>query len=502
MGSSIASAVLSSIGSPAAGYMAAGDLPPVESMRPKSGAKPRRRRVGGSGTTIAGGFIDPYDSNSETKGDKWYGSHGSDGISAKMMRNPHVRQSVAYVTNPLTAADWKFKPASKAPLDREIADFCTHVFCERLPWDSIIERKVGDGAQDGFSLSEMLDDMQPVSPDRFPSHPRPGAALVPIEFAEIPNNTIQRWFQNKSAPTQLEAVEQWQPYSDAETFGPRRIEASRIVRLTIGQKGANFTGNAILRSAYAPWKLLDAAELFRAIGLERTAVGNPIAVAPEGVEYGDAELDAIELLLENMRCAAKGAAVLPGGYKIEWTGAGENDIANLNIAIEAFKTDIAVNVTAGFTRLGLTGPGSYALANTAAGQYHLATVGWSKLASRCFNLGHDGWSPVRRIVEANYGIGLPLPTLMAYNLPTRDIEKILNLTYKGVTARIITPDDALEEEARGMLQIGPHDPGTARKSAAPSLFGQMPKEPPADAPEPDEPEQDDQEEDEEEMTDE
>lgn len=446
--------------------MAPGDLPPIASVRQESVTAPRRTRVSGSGTAVINGIIDPYDRNGETRGDKWYGSNGRDGIAAKMMRNPHVRQSVAYVVNPLTAADWKFKPASKNPIDREVADFCTHVFCERLPWDSIIKRKVGHGAQDGFSLSEMLDDNREVSPDRFPSHPRPGAALVPIEFAEIPNNTIQRWYQREDAPTQLESIEQWQPYSDVETFGPRKIGGSRIVRLTIDQKGANFTGEAILRSAYAPWKLLDAAELFRAIGMERTAVGNPVAIAADGIEYGSEELDAIELLLENMRNNAKGAAVLPGGYKIEWSGAGENDIANLNIAIEAFKTDIAVNVTAGFTRLGLTGPGSYALANTSQGQYHLATVGWAKGFANCFNLGADGWSPVRRIVEANYGIGVQMPTLMAYNLPTRDIEKVLKLTYDGVRSGVITPDDPLEDESRGMLQLGPRDPYSSRREMA------------------------------------
>jgi hypothetical protein len=455
----LASTVLAAVGSPAAGYIASSDLPPVESARFD---KPKRRRSSGSGSTIVGGFIDSYDTNRETKGDKWYGSFGVDGISAKMMRNPHVRQSVAYVTNPLTAADWRFKSASKAPRDREVADFCTHAFCENLPWDSIVERMIGDGAKDGFSVSEMLDDNRPISADRFPSHPRPAAALVPIDIAEVPNNTIQRWYQNAEKPTEVDWIEQWQPYSDVEKPGPRPIRADRIVRLTIGQRGAEFTGFPILRSAYGPWKLLDAAELFRAIGLERTAVGNPVAIASENVEYGSEEIDAIEELLENMRTMAKGAMVLPGGYKIEWSGAGENDIGNLNIAIESFKTDIAVNVTAGFTRLGLTGPGSYALANTAAGQYHLATVGWAKLLARSFNLGVDGWSPVRRIVEANYGVGTPLPTLMAYNLPTRDIEKVLNLTYKGVSARVITPDDALEEETRGMLQLGPHDPESSR----------------------------------------
>ena len=42
--------------------------------------------------------------------------------------------------------------------------------------------------------------------------------------------------------------------SDAEPYGEHYIDASRLLRFTWDQEGANFTGLAPLRSAYGPWK--------------------------------------------------------------------------------------------------------------------------------------------------------------------------------------------------------------------------------------------------------
>jgi hypothetical protein len=158
--------------------------------------------------------------------------------------------------------------------------------------------------------------------------------------------------------------------------------------------------------------------------------------------------------------------------------------------IESLKTDIAVNVQAGFTRLGLVGPGSYALGSTQAGQYHLSIVGYAALFALSFNLGRDGWSPVKRIVAQNYGANAPVPRLEARNLPTRDVEKTLKLVYEGVRTGVIIPDDPLEDETRSLVQIGARDPETARKSTKPQKFTLQPDDGPEEEEEP-EPDQKD-----------
>jgi len=458
-----ASAVLAAVGFPAPAFVSSSALPPVESMRPAPiSSRPERRS--GSGTSVTSGILTSLDTNSETKGSNWYGSLGADGISAKMLRNPHVSQSVGYVVNPLRAATWRFKPASKSPRDREVASYCDYSFLECLPWTLVVDRMVSGYTVDGFALAEMTDEVREIPTERFPLHPGAGRGLVPTGLDDIPANTIHYWRKSKANPTQLESIDQWQPYSDNEESGFRNISADRIIRITVGQKGGNFTGIPILRSAYSAWLLLDMFERFRAMALERTSLGTPTATA--SADISDEEIAEVKKVLENMRNLAKGSAVFPEGVTINWEGAGENDVENLNIAIESLKTDIAVNVTCGFSRLGLTGPGSYALADSQQGQYHLSSVGHADLFALSFNLGRDGWSPVRRIVEANYGVGTPLPRLVARNLPTRDIKTILPLIYQAIAAEAMTPDEPLEEEIREMVQVGPRDFDTARRSYA------------------------------------
>lgn len=462
-------------------------------MRPEK-VTPSRRRQSGSGTSTLDGRIDAtaYDTNAETRGPLWYGRLGRGGISARMMRHPHIRQSVSYISSPLRAATWRFKPASKSVLDREVADYCTWAIVEQLTWDLILERMVRGYAQDGFALSEMTDEMLPIPVDRFPNHPGNGIGLVPTGMHEIPANTVEYFYKRKGHPTQLDRVRQWQPYSDDEKAGYRDINADRIVRITFAQSGANFPGEAVLRAVYGAWRMLSAFETYRSIGFERTAVGTPIVIEPPDGMTKD-EADATELLLENMRTMEKGSMVLPHGSEIHWEGAGENDIANINTAIEAIKTDIAINVSAGFTRLGLTGPGSYALGVTLANPYHLATVGHANLVSTSFTIGLDGWSPARRIVTTNYGEHVQVPVLQALNLPTRDIKTTLPLLFQAVEKKIIIPDDPLEEQVRVLLQVDVADPDTARKGGQLSTSVQAvvtPSDKPEDDTDPEPPDDD------------
>lgn len=429
----------------------------------------RSVRVSGSGSRINAGVIWPIDTNTETKGDKWYGRLGKGGVSATMLRTPAVIQAVDAVVNPPCAASWRFKPpvSDKTALGKEKADFANMCFFERIPWALVIERMFHGVTVDGFHLAEMTDQIQPVDQDRFPLHPGRGRGLVPTGIYDIPACTVSYWHAKKDEPTKLESIDQYQPPTDEEAPGYRTITADRIIRVTAGQVGSNFAGVPIIRPGYAAWKLLLAFERYRAIAIERTSCGTPTATPKEADDYDKDEADAVELALENMRTMAKGSLVLPPGYELKWEGAGENDVTNCNIAIESLKTDLAVMVTAGFLRLGLVGPGSYALSNTQAGQYHLSTVRRTNLVVVAFQFGLDGWSPVKRIIEANYGVGASLPILQARGLPTKDVKQICDLTYRGIQTGVIRKDDALEEELRELIGIGPHDPDTAHDSGEP-----------------------------------
>lgn len=394
-----------------------------------------------------------------------------------MLRDAHARQSINYITDPINAANWVMIPASKSTLDREIADFVYHGLVERHPWRALI-RRIGRGyGSNGFHLEEVTDDFVAVSAERFPNHPNPSAALLPTGFHERPAFTVNRWWQSKRNPSQLAAIEQYLQGGDQERSGFVTVPSSRLMRWTWDQTGADFEGLAILRSAYGPWKIKNALLVIDAIRHERYGVGTPVATLPE--ESNDEDEDALETALAEFRSMAKGYLMMPWGSKLELPDAPSS--TDINEAIQRCNIDMAVNVAGGFMLLGLTGStGSYALGSTQQGAYHLAVESHANFIADGFNVGMDGWSIVDRIVDANYGPEVARPRLMARNLPTKPWLKIVETTTKAAIAGLITPDDPLEELLRESMDLGPHDPTTARErptnSGTPAA-GERPEEP-------------------------
>ncbi len=228
----------------------------------------------------------------------------------------------------------------------------------------------------------------------------------------------------------LRAVTQYVPSSDVDGYGLREIAADRLLRISYEQEGANFPGMAILRSAYGPWKAKHAFETIRAIKHERLGVGEPVATCAEGAT--DDEIDAVELVLAQMRTHAKGYAVLPGGWTLNWFGSTQSDGTNIDQAIAACCIDIALNVACGFQMLGVKSTsGTYGLGETQTGAYHLAEVGHAKLIEDAWTIGFDDFSPVRRFVDLNYGAQYPTPRLQALYLPTRSWDDVV----KGLVAK-------------------------------------------------------------------
>jgi hypothetical protein len=323
--------------------------------------------------------------------------------------------------------------------------------------------------RDGFSLNEMTDDVLSIPVDRFPLHPGSGLGLLPTAIHDITGNTVQRWHAKSTASSELDRVEQWVPWNGVDETGTREISADRIIRITLDQEGNNFAGLARLRSAFGAWKCKLAFLAIDAIKHERRGVGSPILIL--GEEVSDEDIERAEDTLAQMRANAKGFAVFPHGYEFSWDTGSQGDGTDLDRAIQRCNVDIAVNVSAGFMLLSLTGgTGSYALGATQQSQYHLSIVSHVNLIGFAFTLGFDGWSPLRRLLEQNYGPVDVLPTLEAKNLPTRNWLDVLPEMINATNAGLITADDGLEDELREVFQVPPRDPQTARSAKAPGVI--------------------------------
>lgn len=442
------------------GYTPVPYTPVTQAAASSALARPRSTARTGAGTRISSGFVDTLENNHEVKSEKWRGTPWKLGVANTMIRDPHVAQIVNGAVSVLTSGSWRFRPASPAPIDREVADFLSWCFFECLPWHRDLRSIYRGALINGFHIVEPLEGNRAVPVDRFPNHPGKGVGVVPTALRDVPARTIYRWKQKQRDPSKLEAIEQWLPGSDAEASEFKTVRSNRLIRWTWDQEGANFEGLSPLRPAYQPWKLKVALVTINAIDHERTGLGTPMIQLPEGAD--EIDIAEAETVLAEMRANEKGYLILSNGFEFKWTegSTGTKDAAEK--AIARCNIDIAHTLAQGFMLLSLANKtGSNALSGTQAGQFHLQSEGGARLVADGFNTGADGWSFVERLVRINYGDAVGIPVLECRNLPTRDWLDVAKTYFAGVSSGAIRADGRTEDEIRAMMQIDPYDADTA-----------------------------------------
>lgn len=416
------------------------------------------------------GRIDDLDQNRELRNEGWYGTPHKLGTAGQMMRDSHVRQSVAAIRDPLEGAHWDFEAASKEPIDLEVAAFCRWVFFDRLSWSRTLQR-LTNYVRDGFSLLEPIEEVVALPRGRFPLHPGHTLGVALSDLEERPAWSVHQWEQRAGKATQLDGIVQWIPGGDGEASGFPMVPADQLLRFTWDQEGANYAGFAPLRPAFGPWKVKSLLQIVDAIRHEREGAGVPRMRLPEKPAEGDAEQ--AEKILTDMRANAKGYIILPFGFEFAWettkgisTGIGE--------AIERCNRDIAFNTGTAWMLLGGAGNGSWALASEQRGQYALSLEKHARFVETGFNFGADGWSVVAHLVRLNYGHRVAVPRLVARNMPTRDWSKILPVVYQLGLAGFLRGDDTTESFIRQVLYMPPADPDTTRVRAEAQATGGAP----------------------------
>ena len=422
-------------------------MPSPVTIRTLPGDDARPHLVGSPGTAIWGGTINDLDPNSKVRGAKWYGSPSVPGVANEMIRDPYVRRSLDSIVDPLLAATWDFEPASKDDTDREAADYCRFAFFDCIRWTGAV-RSLLYYLRDGWSLLEATDDVVPIPQARFPKHGGGGQGIALTGLHYRPARTVAHWRQRPDDPERLASVDQYVSGSDVEQGGYRSIDASRLVRATWEQEGADFAGFPVLRSAYPAWRTKRVLMTVEAIRHEREHTGIPTLTLPE-LDPDEATILQAQTILSELRANEKGYLILPNGYAFNWSTT--SGTTNINETIERCNRDILTNVGGGWQMLGAGGGnGSYALASTQAGQYEIALEKHARFIADVFNTGLDGWSIVERITRLNYGPDVGIPRLVARNMPTRDWARILPLVHNLTMSGHLTPSEGTEEFIRGV----------------------------------------------------
>jgi hypothetical protein len=238
------------------------------------------------------------------------------------------------------------------------------------------------------------------------------------------------------------------------------------------REGGNWFGTSLLRPAYKFWLLKDRALRTQAQTLDRNGLGIPVyygAQPPDAMllnpdqseQWQTDDLTAGKNLAMAVRAGDNSGAAVPFSAKLKLQGV-EGTLPNADPVIRYYDEQIARAVLAHFLNLG-TETGSWALGSTFADFFTLSlqTVAMQIADTATQHVVED-------LVDLNFGESEPAPRIMFDEIGSRhpataDAIKML------VDAKVLTPDDALEQDVRTAYGLPTADPGTARQNTPPPV---------------------------------
>lgn len=220
------------------------------------------------------------------------------------------------------------------------------------------------------------------------------------------------------------------------------IPAENLLVFTHEKWGDEWTGIALLRSAYKAWVMKETLERISGIAYERHGVGYLVGYLPrEKAEDTAAQQDMLKMLNEMRQDAT---AVLPGpklmsgatgqqGWLIEvLTPSG--GIPNFEPMLTYWRGEIAGAMLARFKELGHAATGARATADVQSAVWYNALHAAARYIAAIFN------TAIRRLVDLNYPNVKRYPTLKASGIEARNLLEFAQAVALLVDAEALAPD--------------------------------------------------------------
>ncbi len=335
--------------------------------------------------------------------------------------DPQVAMMLRLITNPITSTKFYIEPASKSPLDTEIAGVIEKAILKDLEFHRII-RHVCLMFAFGFSPIEVTWAF------------RNGYALPVAMDPRLPW-TITRWHTDLAGS--LIHIEQQD--TNGAVF---EIPAEKVMLFTTDREGDNWEGVSILRAAYKPWRIKSELEKTDAIKHDRYGAGIPTMKAPEGAKPEDANWKQSEKVLKNIRANETGGIVVPNGWELSILTPGSNAGSDALPSIRYHDEQIAKCILAMFASLGTTSGGNRALGEVLLSQFLDSEQSYADYIAGEFQ------RVVNKIVEYNWKGANP-PEFKAGRVSKVDQDAIRALAAAG----LITKDLEIENYIREALNL-------------------------------------------------
>jgi hypothetical protein len=308
--------------------------------------------IGNSGTEVFGGYF------SEEYLQILRGNRAAELFDKMRRSDGQIKMLLSIVKNPILSASWFFDPFDDSDEQKEMAEFCEHVFFKDMgSHDKMITKSWTDFLEEaltsldfGFSLFEIVNKI-------VLNHPKWGNYVGIKNLGFRSQKTIENWYlRTDGAIKSVRQMTQGDLSIGQTSF---EMDGQHLVCISINKEGDNYEGISTLRPIYGNWFRKNIYRKLQAIGIERGAVGSLKGVVPAGKE-SDKETEYFQDALESFTSNERGFITLPEGYQIESLKV-EFDAEKVQAVIDGENREMAKSFIASFMELGLSGSGSQAL---------------------------------------------------------------------------------------------------------------------------------------------
>src|SRR3990167_8668402 len=264
-------------------------------------------------------------------------------------------------------------------------------------------------------------------------------------------------------------IESIEPMGVADTVC---IEVDSPSHLFLVGEGMVPTHNSVLRAMYPSWYYAKNLEEVEAISAERVGAGFPVVYLGDDISKStsaDSEINEYMKMVRNIRVDEQMGVVIPHpkmgagmaregtGVLFEFTAPPVRSGVQFGPIIERHEKRIAMVGLAQFIHLGMGQYGSQSLADVTTDFFQLAVSAWADSIRDTFN--RFAVIPLLRLNSMDTRD----PILIDHtNVSSPDLKTVADYINNTVGAKVIEPDDQLENSLRRIAALPDKDPTTTR----------------------------------------
>jgi phage gp29-like protein len=379
--------------------------------------------LGGTGTTIIGGFLANQDYNPD-----FTGTRRITVFDEMRLSDATVRAGLNMVKLPILSADWYIKEPSGDSELGEPASFVDRQLFKNpsFSWTALL-RQILTMCENGNSIFEKVFEQLT------------NGKIGWKRLAPRLSKTIYRWtLQDGQSPG---------IYQILPTGKTAEIPRWKLLYFINEQEGSNYEGISLLRAAYMPWYYKKLYYKIDSIAAEKQGMGVPQIKVPNQASPQDKAK--ARQIAQNIRANEKAYHELPMGFTIEFMDTHADTLKDCKEMIDHHDRQISKAFLAQFLELGAQKSGSYALSSSQSKLFLLGLEYLTKIIQEEMN------KAIKELCDLNFP-GLKedeYPTLEYGAIGEVDYTQLSEALSKLSSGGVVTPTPEMEKYLLNTMKI-------------------------------------------------